>query len=157
MVDEVIPSAGGKKQNKEFISATGKRKSAVARIRLYQSVKSDFTVAGISAKKGDTFVNDKKIEDYFGGEAAKAAFLEPFRITNTEGKYLLTIKVVGGGQKGQLDAAIHGVARALASMDLKTRQILKKKGFLTRDARIRERRKVGMGGKARRRKQSPKR
>lgn len=146
-----------KKQNKEYTFAVGKRKEAVARIRLYQSVKVGFTVANLPAKKGDIFVNDKKAEDYFGGEAAKAAYTEPFRITNTEGKYLLTIRVEGGGPSGQLVAAIHGISRALSLIDAKNRQILKKKGFLTRDARIRERRKIGMGGKARRVKQSPKR
>jgi small subunit ribosomal protein S9 len=153
MTEEVVK----KETKKDFIFAVGKRKEAVARIRLYQSVKAGFEFAGQVAKKGDMFVNNKKAEEYFGGEAASAALTEPFRITNTQDKYLLTIKVEGGGQKGQLDAVVHGISKVLSSMDLKNRQILKKKGFLTRDSRIRERRKVGMGGKARRVKQSPKR
>lgn len=84
--------------------------------------------------------------------------MEPFRATNTIGKYSLTIKVEGGGKSGQLEAVVHGISRALQLLDKeKFRPILKKKGFLTRDARVRERRKVGTGGKARRKKQSPKR
>jgi small subunit ribosomal protein S9 len=139
-----------KESKKEYIHAVG-------RIRIYQSVKSGFSVLEQVAKKGDIFVNNKKIEQYFGGESAKAAYLEPFRITNTLDKYVITIRAVGGGQKGQLDAVVHGISRGLSLMDTKNRQILKKKGFLTRDPRTRERRKVGMGGKARRRRQSPKR
>ena len=74
------------------------------------------------------------------------------------GKYYVTVKVVGGGKKGQLGATVHGIARALAKLDADTlRAPLKKAGLLTRDSRVRERRKVGTGGKARRKKQSPKR
>ncbi len=146
-----------KEEKKDYIFTTGKRREAVARIRLYKIVKKDFKVGEEVAKKGDIFVNNKKIENVFKGEIAKATYLEPFRITNEQDKYLITVKVEGGGQNGQLSAVIHGIAKALALIDTKNRQILKKKGFLTRDARVRERRKVGMGGKARRVKQSPKR
>jgi small subunit ribosomal protein S9 len=135
--------------------SVGRRKEAVARLRLY--VNSLPEVTGEDIKKGDMFVNGKKIENYFIGVAAKATYEEPFKITNTLGKYTLTVKVVGGGPKGQMEAFIHAVSRVLSSMDEKNKQILKKKGFLTRDARVRERRKVGMGGKARRKRQSPKR
>ncbi len=135
--------------------SVGRRKEAVARLRLY--VNSLPEVTGEDVKKGDIFVNGKRIEKYFIGATAKATYEEPFRITNTLGKYTLTIKVVGGGPKGQMEAFIHAVSRALSSLDEKNKQILKKKGFLTRDARVRERRKVGMGGKARRKRQSPKR
>ena len=141
----------------EYVSAVGKRKESVARVRLYKTVKDNFLVAGEKVKKGDIFVNDKKIENYFRGEIAKAHYLEPLKITNSLDKYVLTFKVAGGGQAGQLDAVVHAISRALSLIDPKNRQILKKKGLLTRDARVRERRKVGMGGKARRRKQSPKR
>lgn len=146
-----------KQAKKDYIYQTGKRREAVARVRLYQTIKAGFEVAGQSAKKGGIFVNNKKAEEYFSSAVAKASLTEPLRITNTDGKYLFTIRVVGGGPNGQLDAVIHGISRALASIDEKNRQILKKKGFLTRDARVRERRKVGTGGKARRKKQSPKR
>ena len=84
-------------------------------------------------------------------------FEKPLKITNSLGKYGVTAKIEGGGQTGQLDAFVHALSRALSSIDVKNRQILKKAGLLTRDARVRERRKVGMGGKARRVKQSPKR
>ena len=81
----------------------------------------------------------------------------PLKITNNVGKYTITIKVEGGGFTGQLSASIHAMARALSTVDDKNKQILKKAGLLTRDARVRERRKVGMGGKSRRKRQSPKR
>lgn len=141
----------------DYISAVGKRKESVARVRLYKTVKDNLVVSGEKVKKGEIFVNDKKIENYFSGEIAKAYYLEPLKITNSLDKYVLTFKVAGGGQSGQMDAVIHAVSRVLSLVDSKNRQILKKGGFLTRDSRIRERRKVGMGGKARRRKQSPKR
>ncbi|MCL6096245.1 MAG: 30S ribosomal protein S9 [Patescibacteria group bacterium] len=141
----------------EYLSAVGKRKESVARVRLYKTVKDNLMVAGEKAKKGEIFVNDKKIEKYFSSEIAKAHYLEPLKITNNLDKYVLTFKVAGGGRSGQLDAVIHAISRVLSLVDPKNRQILKKRGLLTRDSRIRERRKVGMGGKARRKRQSPKR
>jgi small subunit ribosomal protein S9 len=141
--------------DKNYKSTVGKRKEAVARLRLYTNSLPEVT--GEDVKKGDIFVNGKRVENYFGGIVAKATYEEPLRITNTLGKYTLTVKVEGGGPSGQMDAFIHALSRALSSIDEKNKQILKKKGFLTRDARVRERRKVGMGGKARRKKQSPKR
>lgn len=142
---------------KGFIFAVGRRKGAVARIRLYETVKDEVTVAGEKVKKGDLFINDKRIEDYFKGKVFSSIYLEPLRATNSLEKYAITIRVVGGGQKGQLLAVVHGIARALSAIDEKNKAILKKKGLLTRDARVRQRRNVGMGGKSRRRKQSPKR
>lgn len=142
---------------RNYISTVGKRKGAVARLRLYVSFNETISLGEESVKKGDMIVNNKKIENYFTGDTAKATYEEPFRITNTLDKYTYTVKITGGGQKGQLEAFIHSVSRALSSIDDKNKQILKKKGFLTRDARVRERRKVGMGGKARRKRQSPKR
>ena len=141
---------------KDFISAVGKRKESVARVRLYQSI-TNLLVLGEKVKKGDIYINNKKIESYFSGDLAKAHYLEPLKITNSLDKYVLTFRVSGGGQSGQLDAVIHAISRVLSLVDSKNRQILKKKGLLTRDARVRERRKVGMGGKARRKRQSPKR
>lgn len=140
-----------------YISTVGKRKGAVARLRLYVSFNETISLGEENVKKGDMIVNNKKIENYFTGDTAKATYEEPFRITNTLDKYTYTVKITGGGQKGQLGAFIHSVSRALSSIDDKNKQILKKKGFLTRDARVRERRKVGMGGKSRRKRQSPKR
>jgi len=141
---------------KDYIFAKGKRKSAVARIRLFATSK-DVLFGEEKLKKGEIVVNGKKIADYFSGAVSKAIYTQPFSSTNTLEKFIATIKVEGGGLEGQLDAVVHGLSRAISSIDPKYRGILKKQGFLTRDARVRERRKVGMGGKARRRKQSPKR
>ena len=128
-----------------YIPAVGRRKRAIARIRLFR-------------KPGDTLVNDMPISKYFPGEISKTLYLEPFRICNVIDKYHATIKVNGSGKSGQLGAVIHGLARTLIKVNPeKFRPILKKKGFLTRDPRKRERRKAGTGGKARRQKQSPKR
>lgn len=142
---------------RNYSSALGRRKGAVARLRLYVNFNETILAGEENIKKGDIIVNNKKIENYFTGNIAKATYEEPFRITNTLDKYTYTVKITGGGQKGQVEAFIHAVSRALSTLDEKNKQILKKKGFLTRDARVRERRKVGMGGKARRKRQSPKR
>jgi len=142
---------------KNYNFSVGRRKDAVARLRLYVNLKETLVFGQVTIKKGDIFVNGKVIEEYFKGATSKAIYEEPFRITNTLGKYTISVKVEGGGQRGQIGAFIHAVSRALSAMDEKNKQILKKKGFLTRDARVRERRKVGMGGKARRKRQSPKR
>jgi small subunit ribosomal protein S9 len=141
----------------QFIYATGKRKEAVARVRLYKDLREPITMGELVVKTGDLVVNGNLIEKYFSGIVAKANYEEPFKITNTLGKYTITAKVEGGGNKSQLDAFIHGVSKILSKMDEKNKAILKKKDFLTRDARVRQRRKVGMGGKSRRKKQSPKR
>ena len=109
-------------------------------------------------KKGQIIVNDRPIENYFPGEASKKNYFEPLRTTNTIGRFAITIKVSGGGLNGQLAAVIHGLSRALIQVDPeKFRSILKKKGFLTRDPRAKQRRKAGFAGKARKKKQSPKR
>lgn len=144
------------KNKKGYIFAVGRRKGSVARVRLYTDLKN-VELDGPEAVKGGLFVNNKKIEEYFTDKIASSHYLEPLKSTNSEGKYVFTIRVVGGGQTGQLGAVVHGMARALAEIDEKNRGILKKKGLLTRDARVRQRRNVGMGGKSRRAKQSPKR
>lgn len=138
-----MPKKFPKKVN--YVPAIGRRKRAVARIRLFKS-------------KGDTLVNDLAIDKYFPGEVFKNLYLEPFKTCNVLDKYHATIKVFGSGKNGQLGAVILGLSRALVKVNKeKFRPLLKKKGFLTRDPRERERRKVGMGGKARRKRQSPKR
>lgn len=141
---------------KGYIFAVGRRKEAVARVRLY--TEKEITINGFIVKRGEILVNNKPAEEYFNGNVAKVIYLEPFRVTNTINKFATTIKVRGGGKEGQLEAVVHGLARALVKFDKENfRSILKKKRMLTRDARTRERRKVGTGGKARRKKQSPKR
>jgi len=157
MVKQSKPSQDtqeAKTPNKAYIFAIGRRKESVARVRLYHN---STTWDGIAINKGDIVVNKKKAMEYFG-EGGVKIYVEPLRITNTEKKFAITVLVAGGGKMGQLDAMVLGIARALDKLDReKFRAILKNKGFLTRDPRVRQRRKVGMGGKSRRRKQSPKR
>ena len=148
-----------KSTKKEYIFATGKRKESVARVRIYQHVKDGITWGNIEVKKGEILVNAKPITQYFSSAVERHLYTEPLRITNAhQNNYAITIKVAGGGHAGQLTATIAGISNALQKLDpAKYRPILKKKGFLTRDARIRQRRNIGTGGKARRQKQSPKR
>jgi len=148
-----------KSQKRDYIFAVGRRKSSVARVRLYQSVKADLAWGDIPVKKGELLVNQKPIAEYFSSEVARKMYTEPLRITNAhQQNFAFTIKVAGGGPAGQLQAVIAGIANVLDALDTdKYRPTLKKKGFLTRDSRVRERRVVGMGGKSRRKKQSPKR
>lgn len=147
----------GKKEKEEKIPvikpgvyfAVGRRKSAVARIRLY---------TGLPKEENNIYINEKPVEKYFSGEIAKKFYVEPFRTTNTIGRFKVTVRVVGSGKTGQLGACVLGFSRAIEKIDkAKYRPILKKRGLLTRDDRTRERRMVGTGGKARRQKQSPKR
>lgn len=127
------------------ISSVGRRKEAVARVRL-------------TAGNGQVTVNGKLINEYFLGPIFQKAYQKPFEVTQTSGKFGATIKVLGGGTSSQLGAVVHGLAKALATSDPeKFRSLLKKEGLLTRDARVKERRKYGLAGKARAKKQSPKR
>ncbi|MBI2033052.1 MAG: 30S ribosomal protein S9 [Candidatus Levybacteria bacterium] len=137
-----------------YTHAVGRRREAVARVRLH---KGAMTWDGADVKVGQVFVNHMPFEEYFKSLSGKTAYEDLLRSTNTATKYSFTVKVLGGGKAGQLRAVIHGVARSLVEHDSGHRPILKKKGLLTRDSRVRQRRKVGMGGKSRRKKQSPKR
>ena len=131
--------------SKKYVYATGRRKRAIARIRLFRG-------------KGDHQINGLSINQYFPTKVNQELFLEPFKICNVLEKYYVTIKVLGSGKSSQLGAAIHGIARALIKVNPeKFKTLLRKKGLVTRDPRKRERRKAGMGGKARRQRQSPKR
>ena len=125
-----------------IFQAVGRRKEAVARVMLQKG-------------KGQFMVNAIPIERYFPNEAARLE--KPFKITETQGMYFATIKVEGSGKAGQLDAVIHGLSRALILAQPETRPALKKAGLLTRDPRVKERRKYGRAQKARKGKQSPKR
>jgi small subunit ribosomal protein S9 len=158
MAEEVLTKQDRNKP-KDYVFAVGRRKESVARVRLYQTVKADLSWGELPVKKGDMLVNEKPISEYFSGEVSRRLYTEPLRITNAHQKnFAFTIKVAGGGPSGQLQAAIAGIANALNRLDREEyRATLKSKGFLTRDARIRERRTVGTGGKSRRKKQSPKR
>lgn len=137
-------SSKSKKKKIVYIPTVGRRKTATARIRLF-------------TKKGKIVVNNIPIEEYFPGKTSQLLYEEPFRITNTLGKYSASIKVKGSGKKAQLGAVIHGFARALVLLNKDFRPLLKKRGFLTRDPRKKERRKAGLAHKARAKKISPKR
>jgi len=141
-----------------FYQAIGRRKEATARVKLFVVNNSEITVKNKTLKQGDIIVNYRPVEEYFSGEVAKKFYLEPFRTTNTIGRYAVSALIAGGGLSGQLGAFIHGVSRALDQVDKeKFHSILKKKDFLTRDPRAKERRKAGFAQKARAKKQSPKR
>lgn len=142
-------------KERDYVFAIGRRKSSTAEVRLY---KKDTTVwGGTTVNKGEFVVNNKTALEYFG-KGFEKVYKQPMQVTNAENKFAVSIKVSGGGKMGQLDAVVLAIARALDKIDKeKFHSVLKKKGMLTRDPRIRERRKVGMGGKSRRRKQSPKR
>jgi small subunit ribosomal protein S9 len=129
----------------EYVEAVGRRKVATARVRLYES-------------QGDFIVNDKIVGAYFRNiQNADSRYLIPFKITGTEKKFAVVVKVSGSGIAAQLQATIHGIARALAKYNQDFQPLLKQAGLLTRDDRMKETRKVGHGGKARRKRQSPKR
>jgi len=141
-----------------YYEAVGRRKNASARARLHVVKGDSVTIKSAVLKKGDMTINERPVDVYFPGEVAKKKYLEPFRTTNTIGRFAITIRVTGGGLNGQLGATIHAVSRALVKVDKeKFRPILKKRGLLTRDPRKRERRKAGLAHSARAKKQSPKR
>lgn len=140
-----------------YYEAVGRRRSAVARVRLYMGAKTKKLKINSAAKKGDIFVNDMPIEDYFPSDVYKKQYMLPLTVTDSEKRFMISIITNGGGKHGQMEAIKLGLARALELADEENRQKLKSLGLLTRDARIRERRKPGKGGKARRKKSSPKR
>ncbi len=163
MIDEVktiqpTNSVQIKQAKKEYFYAVGRRKESSARVRLYGSVKADLAWGDQKISKDQMLVNGMPVEKYFPGPLNKAKYQLPLILTNTLGKYAITVKVEGGGKVGQLEALILGLSRALSLANReKNRPVLKVKKLLKQDARVRERRKVGTGGKARRKKQSPKR
>ena len=146
-------------QNKTYYQAVGRRKQATAMVRLYPLAgKKTVTVYGTTIKSGDFLVNKKDASEFFPGEVYKAAYRQPFKATQSLNDFAVSVHVRGGGKRGQLDAAVHGIARALDLVDKeKYHSLLKREGLLTRDARVKERRKAGLAGKARKKKSSPKR
>lgn len=132
------------KKTLQWYEGTGRRKTSVARVRLI-------------LEKGPISVNDKPIEEYFSGVASQKEYEKPFTIVSRLGTFRATIKVVGGGPSSQLGSVVHGIANALVNYDNSLRSQLSVAGLLTRDPRMKERRKFGLAGKARKQKQSPKR
>lgn len=117
-----------------YYYGTGRRKTATARVRL------------IPDGSGVAVVNRKPLDDYFDREAVKMMLMQPFDLTETVSKFDLYVNVKGGGKTGQAGAIRHGISRALLKVDPELRSILKKAGFLTRDARMKERKKPGQKG-----------
>ena len=137
-IDYKLPSS-------KYTEAIGRRKTASARVRIYEG-------------SGDLVINEQLITDYFAGiRNAAAIYMQPFNLTGTKNKFAMSVKVSGSGKRAQLDAVVHGLAGALVKFNPEFRTFLKPMGLLTRDDRMKETRKVGMGGKARRKRQSPKR
>jgi small subunit ribosomal protein S9 len=125
------------------ITATGRRKTSVARVFLRQG-------------KGMIKINDRSLEEYFGRETARMVVLQPFDVTQTKGSFDIEVNVQGGGSSGQAGAIRHGITRALVQVNAEFRSPLKKAGFVTRDPRAVERKKYGRH-KARKRPQYSKR
>ncbi len=115
------------------IYATGKRKTAVARVWMKDGT-------------GVFTINNRNFDDYFTRDVLKKIIQQPLEITNQMGKFDFYINVGGGGIAGQADAVKHGISRALCEFDAELRPALKKAGFLTRDSRMKERKKYGQPG-----------
>ena len=115
-----------------YMYGTGRRKSSVARVHLFQGGTGKITI------------NGRDIDEYFGLETLKMVVRQPLNTTNTTGKVDIVATVEGGGVSGQAGALRHGISRALLLMDPEFRPLLKKAGFLTRDPRMKERKKYGL-------------
>ena len=118
-------------ETKSFYYGTGRRKNSVARVRLFNGT-------------GKITINGRDIDNYFGLETLKLIVRSPLALTGTEGKFDIVVNVVGGGVAGQAGAIRHGITRALMESDAELRPALKKAGFVTRDPRMKERKKYGL-------------
>ena len=114
-----------------FFYGTGRRKKSIARVRVY-------------AGTGKIIINDREIDDYFGLETLKLIVRQPLNLTGTTEKFDIVCRVTGGGVAGQAGAIRHGLSRALLQYHEELRPLLKKAGFLTRDPRMKERKKYGL-------------
>ena len=117
-----------------YFYGTGRRKSSVARVRVYTNGTGKITI------------NNRDIDDYFGLDTLKLIVRQPMELTGTSGKFDIICTVAGGGVTGQAGAIRHGLSRALLQYDAELRGALKKAGFLTRDPRMKERKKYGLKG-----------
>ena len=120
-------------ESKAYFYGTGRRKKSVARVRVYPGT-------------GKATINDRDIDDYFGLETLKLIVRQPLALTESVDKYDVVCRVSGGGVTGQAGAIRHGLSRALLEYDANLRPALKKAGFLTRDPRMKERKKYGLKG-----------
>ena len=118
-------------ETKPYFYGTGRRKNSVARVRVYTGT-------------GKITINDRDIDDYFGLETLKLIVRQPLAVAEVEGKFDIVVRVNGGGVSGQAGAIRHGLSRALLQSDENLRPALKKAGFLTRDPRMKERKKYGL-------------
>ena len=118
-------------ETKPYFYGTGRRKSSVARVRVYNCT-------------GKNTINDRDIDEYFGLETLKLIVRSPLAVAGVEDKFDIVVRVVGGGISGQAGAIRHGLSRALLQYDENLRPALKKAGFLTRDPRMKERKKYGL-------------
>ena len=118
-------------ETKPYFYGTGRRKNSVARVRVYNGT-------------GKITINDRDIDDYFGLETLKLIVRQPLAVAGVEGKFDIVVRVAGGGVSGQAGAIRHGPSRALLVYDENLRGELKKAGFLTRDPRMKERKKYGL-------------
>ena len=118
-------------ESRPYFYGTGRRKSSVARVRVY-------------AGTGKITINGRDIDDYFGLETLKLIVNQPLELTDTVGKFDIVCTVAGGGVTGQAGAIRHGLSRALLQYEEELRSVLKKAGFLTRDPRMKERKKYGL-------------
>ena len=118
-------------ESRPYFYGTGRRKSSVARVRVY-------------AGTGKITINGRDIDDYFGLETLKLIVNQPLELTDTVGKFDIVCTVAGGGVTGQAGAIRHGLSRALLQYEEELRPVLKKAGFLTRDPRMKERKKSGL-------------
>ena len=116
----------------EYYEAVGRRKAATARVRLFPG------------GEGHIVINERPLEEYFPRDVDVWALTGPLKATATESRFNISVKVKGGGIAGQSDAVRLGIARALLKADPELRPILRKGGFLTRDARVKERKKPGL-------------
>ena len=118
-------------ETKPYFYGTGRRKHSVARVRVYNGT-------------GKITINDRDIDDYFGLETLKLIVRQPLAVAGVDGKFDIVVRVAGGGVSGQAGAIRHGLSRALLVYDENLRGELKKAGFLTRDPRMKERKKYGL-------------
>ena len=116
-----------------YFYGTGRRKKSIARVRVYPGT-------------GKIIINDREMDDYFGLETLKLIVRQPLTLTETTEKFDVICRVTGGGVTGQAGAIRHGLARALVQSNEELRPLLKKAGFLTRDPRMKERKKYGLKG-----------